>query len=111
MHDQNIKFVLHVSLLMIYTVLLLVQIVLLSQFIRKKNNKYWLYTSIIAIISSVAAIGIMFFYDSLPGYGLLPGLTYINESLYSLGAGIIFIGMFLLSLLLKIIYLFKDRKK
>lgn len=111
MHDQNIKFVLQVSLLMIYIVLLLVQIVLLFQFVRKKNNKYWLYTSIIAIISSVAAIGIMFFYDSLPGYGLLPGLTYINEWLYSLGASIIFIGIFMLSLLLKIIYLLKDKKK
>ncbi|MDE5776997.1 MAG: hypothetical protein K2I10_00565, partial [Lachnospiraceae bacterium] len=86
-------------------------IILLYQFIRKKKQKYWLYTSIIAIIASLAAIGIMFYYDSLPGYGMMPGLTYFNEFMYSLLASIIFAGMFLLSLLSKIISIIIKRIK
>lgn len=108
MHSENIQLIIRIIILIFYILLLLIQIISLYKYVRKKQNKYWLYASITAILSSMTAIGIMFYYDSLPGYGFMPGLTYFNEWLYSFGAGIIFFVVFVISLLLKGFFILKE---
>lgn len=111
MHNQNIQLVIKILLLLIYIILFVIQLVSLILFIRKKKQKYWVCSSITAMISSIAANRIMFYYDGLPGYGPLPGLTYFSEWIYSFWASIIFAGMFLLSIFLKIILKVRTKHK
>lgn len=111
MNQENIRLVIRILLLILYIILLAIQFFLFIQCIRKKNLKYGAACSVAAIASSVIAIGIMFFYDSLPGYGPMAGLTYFSEFMYSLGASVIFAGIFIISLLLNIIiYIIKKQK-
>ncbi len=49
-----------------------------------KARKGWLRLIVLEVVSAAAALGLMFYYDSLPGIGMMPGLTYIAEVIYSM---------------------------
>lgn len=53
----------------------------------------------------------MFYYDSLPGYGLMPGLTNLGKWFCCFGVSIAFTGMLILSIASKILSIFIARKK
>ena len=86
-------------LLVAYMVILVLQIVLLVLSLRKKQKKLWLSLFLVEVIPMLIANGLRIYYDSLPGYGIMPGLTYIGEVLYSLGASIVYCLVFLVSVL------------
>jgi len=48
--------------------------------------------------SLAAALLLAWYFDQAPGYGMMPGLTYIQEVLYSLGAAVVFAGLLLITL-------------
>ena len=86
-------------MLIAYMVILVLQIVLLVLSLRKKQKKLWLSLFLVEVIPMLIANGLRIYYDSLPGYGIMPGLTYIGEVLYSLGASIVYCLVFLVSVL------------
>ena len=86
-------------MLIAYIVILVLQIVLLVLSLRKKQKKLWLILFLVEVIPMLIANGLRIYYDSLPGHGLMPGLTYMGEVLYSYGASIIYCVMLLVSVL------------
>ena len=86
-------------LLIAYIVILVLQIVLLVLSLRKKQKKLWLILFLVEVIPMLIANGLRIYYDSLPGYGIMPGLTYIGEVLYSYGASIVYCLVFVVSVL------------
>ena len=49
-----------------------------------KARKGWLRLIVLEVISAAASLTLMFYYDSLPGIGMMPGLTYFAEVMYSM---------------------------
>lgn len=86
-------------MLIAYIVILVLQIVLLVLSLRKKQKKLWLSLFLVEVIPMLIVNGLRIYYDSLPGYGIMPGLTYIGEVLYSLGASIVYCLLFVVSVL------------
>lgn len=86
-------------LLVAYIVILVLQMVLLVLSVRKKQKKLWLSLFLVEVIPMLIANGLRIYYDSLPGHGIMPGLTYIGEVLYSLGASIVYCLVFVVSVL------------
>jgi len=86
-------------MLIAYIVILVLQIVLLVLSLRKKQKKLWLILFLVEVIPMLIANGLRIYYDSLPGYGIMPGLTYIGEVLYSYGASIVYCLVFVVSVL------------
>ncbi len=111
MHNQNIQLIVRISLLLIYIILFIIQIIFLILFIRKRKMKHLICSFTTSLISCISAIGIMFYYDSLPGYGPMAGLTYFSEFTYSFLASIMFAGMFLLSIFIYIIHILRNYRK
>lgn len=85
-------------LLVAYIMILALQIALLVLSLRKKQKKLWLSLFLVEVIPMLIANGLRIYYDSLPGHGFMPGLTYIGEVLYSCGASIIYCLMLLVSI-------------
>lgn len=84
-------------MLFIYIVLLIWQLVWLVQAIR--SNKGWKALLVLEIASVILALGLMWYYDTLPGYGLMPGWAYFSEVFRSLVFGCLYCAMILISVL------------
>lgn len=65
----------------------------------KKTEETLVEFVFVEVIPMLIANGLRIYYDSLPGYGIMPGLTYIGEVLYSYGASIIYCVLFVISVL------------
>ena len=89
-----------------YVLILAAQIVLLVFAIRKPGKKLWPPLLAFELISLLAAIGLMFLFDALPGNGFMPGFTWLGEFLFSLAAAGAYGIMLLLTL---IIYAIKKK--
>lgn len=77
-----------------------------------KNKVKWLKLILFEIFLIVLSFILFYYYNSLPGRGMMPGLTYIGEVVVSFIATILFILMLVLTLIIKIIkYLSKKQKK
>ena len=87
----------------LYILLLAAQVVLLIFAIRRKPVGYWITLLALEVLSTVLAWALGVYYDSLPGYGIMPGLTYFAEAIFSYGAAILFGGMLVISAVLGII--------
>lgn len=87
-------------LLIAYIAVLIVQVVLLVSSIRKKSKKSWLILCLLELISLASATGLFFYYNSLTGYGMMPGLTYLGEVLFSYGAALVYGGMLAVSVII-----------
>ena len=84
-------------LLVIYMVIFIVQIYLLVVILRKQIKKLWALLFSLELIPMLLAIGLMKYYDSLPGYGFMPGLCYLGEVLFSYGAAVLYGVCFFIS--------------
>lgn len=84
-------------LLIIYVIILILQIICLVFSFRKKIKKLWICLLLFDFISMVTALMLMFYYDSLPGYGFMPGLTYLGEIAFSFCATVVYLVMLLVS--------------
>ena len=88
-------------LLITYIVIFTFQIILFVITIRKK----------IKLIPLLISIGLMIYFNNLPGYGFMPGLTYLGEILFSFGAVVLYCISFLISICSYIAISYKQRKR
>lgn len=86
-----------------YIFLLAIQVLSLILAIRRKSKRYWIFLFLLEAVSAVLAWRLGGWFDSLPGYGFMPGLTYLSEILFSYGAAILYCGMLAVSAILWII--------
>ena len=85
-------------LLITYIVILIFQIILFVITIRKKTKKLWRILFSSELIPLLISIGLMIYFNNLPGYGFMPGLTYLGEVLFSFGAVVLYCISFLISI-------------
>ena len=81
-------------LLITYIATLIFQIILFVISIRKKTKKLWRILFSAELIPLLISIGLMIYYNNLPGYGFMPGL----EVLFSFGAVVLYCISFLISI-------------
>ena len=86
-----------------YIFLLALQVLSLILAIRRKSKRYWISLFILEAVSAVLAWRLGVWFDGLPGYGMMPGLTYLTETLLSYGAAILYCGMLATSAILWIV--------
>lgn len=96
-------------ILIIYILAFIIQIVCLVKCI--KNKLKWNILIFLEIISIITAMLLMNYYDSLPGSGFMPGLTYLGEVLGSFASMILYIAMLIITLIIKIIIFLINNKK
>ena len=90
-------------MVILYIFLLILQLTLLILSIRQRAIGYRLTSLIASLLSAALCWGLGTYYDHLPGYGFMPGLTYFAETLFSYGAAIISLGIAALSAILWIV--------
>ena len=100
-----------ILLLIIYLAIFVIQIILLVKSIKKKEKKYWTSVFALEIISIIASIILYNYYENLPGYGLMPGLSYFGETLFSMGAIFLYGVMLCITSFIKIITFEKEQKR
>lgn len=71
--------------------------------IRRKSKRYWISLFILEAVSAVLAWRLGVWFDHLPGYGFMPGLTYLSETLFGYGTAVISLGIAALSAILWIV--------
>ena len=81
----------------LYGVLFVWQVIWLIGAIRRKKG--WVRLLILCAMSMAAAFGCMWYFDVLPGYGIMPGWAYFQEVFYSLCAGVAYFIMTLIAAL------------
>jgi hypothetical protein len=86
-----------------YIFLLALQVLSLILAIRRKTKRYWISLFFLEAVSAVLAWRLGVWFDSLPGYGFMPGLTYISETLFGYGTAVISLGIAALSAILWIV--------
>ena len=96
--DLRREIVMALFLLITYIVILIFQIILFVISIRKKTKKLWRILFSAELVPLLISIGLMIYYNDLPGYGFMPGLTYLGEILFSLGAVVLYCISFLISI-------------
>lgn len=83
----------------LYLLIFLVQLVLLIFAVRKPEKNLWPKLFCLEFLSAIAAVGLMFLFDALPGRGMAPGLTWFAEVFYSFFAAIGYGLMILISII------------
>ena len=105
------KIVMALFLLITYIVIFTFQIILFVIIIRKKTKKLWRILFSSELIPLLISIGLMIYFNNLPGYGFMPGLTYLGEILFSFGAVVLYCISFLISICSYIAISYKQRKR
>ena len=77
--------------------------VLLILAICRRAIGYRLTSLIASLLSAALTWGLGAYFDSLPGYGFMPGLTYFAEALLGYGTALISLGIAALSGILWIV--------
>lgn len=62
------------------------------------QEKLWRILFSAELIPLLISIGLMIYYNNIPGYGFMPGLTYLGEVLFSFGAVVLYCISFLISI-------------
>jgi len=83
----------------LYLLVLAVQAVLLVFSIRRPTVRRWGILLGTELIALAAALLLAAHYNGLPGFGIMPGLTYFAETLFSLFAALAYGAMLLISAL------------
>ena len=92
-----------IILLIAYIVILIFQIVLLSMSVKKGKKVYWISLYISELVTIAIAVILSILFNNLEGHGFMPGLTYLGEALFSMGAVVIFSIMLVSSLMVGIL--------
>ena len=98
-------------LLVFFVVAIIGSITLLVFCFKKKNNKLWFILFGIEFFIIILSFFLMIYFDSLPGFGFMPGLTYLGHILLCLGAIIIFAVLLTTSIVSKVIIFELKQKK
>lgn len=100
------------GILIVYLVLLAAQIALLVYSILRPRL---LWLGILLGAETLSAVGawiLTHYFDSLPGSGKAPGLTYFGETLFSMGAGIAYTVMLGITLAAgAVVYFWPQKRK
>ncbi|MBR4110909.1 MAG: hypothetical protein IKK43_04410 [Clostridia bacterium] len=96
--------------LILYLVIFIGQIVLLVKAIKKKETKSWVKVFLLETFSIIISITLWQYYENLPGYGFMPGLSYLGEVLFSFGSAILSVIVLLITICAKIIIYIKSKK-
>ena len=91
-----------------YIFLLALQVLSLILAIRRRTTGYRFTSLIASLLSAALTWGLGVYYDSLPGYGFMAGLTYISEALFGYGTAVISLGIAALSAILWIVLNMKN---
>lgn len=98
-------------LLILYLIVFIIQIILLVKAIKRQETKNWIKVLVLEIIFILISIILLCYYNSLPGYGIMPGLSYLGEILFSFGAAILYFVMLVITICAKIIIYEKNQKQ
>lgn len=98
-------------LLFFYILALAVQIFLFVGCLKKPVRLYWSLLFLSELCALTAAVYFSICYNSLPGVGMMPGLTYFAETLYSMGAAVVYLCMLLVSVLACVIVKLRGRNR
>ena len=90
-------------MVILYIFLLALQVLSFILAIRRKTKRYWISLFVLEAASAVLAWRLGVWFDSLPGYGFMPGLTYISETLFGYGTAVFSLGIAALSAILWIV--------
>lgn len=90
-------------MVILYIFLLALQVLSLILAIRRKSKRSWISLFILEAVSAVLAWRLGVWFDHLPGYGFMPGLTYLSETLFGYGTAAISLGIAALSAILWIV--------
>lgn len=77
-------------LLIGYIVILIALVALLVLSLRKNTKLHWVTLFSAESVSMLVSLGLARYYDSLPGYGMMPGLSYLEEVVASYGALVVY---------------------
>lgn len=94
-----------------YIAIFILQIALLVLSLRKKTKKLWLSLFLSEIIPMITAFVLMRYYDSLPGYGFMPGLSYFGEVIFSFGVAVLYCIVLFVSIFIFAVVKIKENKK
>jgi len=92
----------------LYTVILLLQIVFLIRTIRKRSAANWKHLYIMELVPLVIAAVLAIYYNSLPDPGFL-GMSYLGEVLFSMMAAAAYAVMFVVSLIAHVISKWRNK--
>lgn len=92
-------------LIWLYILLFALQVLLLVRYVRRGTRGGWL--AVLEICSAVLAGVLMWYYDTLPGFGFMPGWSYFSEVFYSLFALVVYALMMLITVPVVLIRKFK----
>jgi len=98
-------------LLLFYLLALAIQIVMFAGCLKKPVRVRWSMLFLCELCALTAAVYFSIYYNSLPGYGMMPGLTYFAEALYSMVGAVGYLGMLILSVLACLIVKLKNHKR
>ncbi len=90
----------YILLLIVYICLFILNISLLVRALKPFSIGKLFGAYLGEIGSLLAALLIMWIYDQAPGYGIMPGLSYIQEVFYSFCAAVVFAGLLLASIVI-----------
>lgn len=100
-----------ILLLILYVILLVFCAVLLISSVKKYSRAKWIVLFISEAAFSIGAAYAATVFDSLPGYGMMPGLTYFAEVLYSIAAACAFAAEFTVSAIIYIILKIRNKTR
>ena len=87
-------------LLIVYPLVLLGEVLLLYFAVKKPKRTLWLKVFGLELLSALGALGLADLFEQLPGYGMMPGLTWLGEYLSSMAAAVGYGVLFLVSFFL-----------
>ena len=90
-------------MVIVYILLLLLQVAALVFAVCRKSTKARLTSLLFSLGCAPLAWGLGAYFDSLPGYGFMPGLSYISETLFGYSTALLSLGIAALSALLWIV--------
>lgn len=96
--------------LILFIIYIIIFIFLIIKLIKcLKNKTKWIKLFIFEIISTLLSSFLFIYYDNLPGYGLMPGLSYFGETLISFGAMVLYGIILVITAITKLIMYLSDK--
>ncbi len=93
----------YILLLIVYICLFILNLCLLVRAMKPFSIGKLFLTYLSELGSLLAALWIMWIFDQAPGYGIMPGLSYIQEVFYSFCAAVVFAVLLLVSIVIGVI--------
>lgn len=90
-------------LLIGYILILIALVAMLILSIRKNTRLHWVVLFSTELVSMLVSFGLARYFDALPGYGFMPGLSYLEEVVASYGAMIVYGVTLLISIIFVIV--------